>query len=57
MARSGRRDKAEGLLDKISGSMAKFSGRVTGNKADKRQARKTKLRGHVRSAKGRAKRT
>ena len=32
MARSGRRDKAEGLLDKISGSMVRFSGKVTGNR-------------------------
>ena len=56
MPRSGRRDKAEGLFDKISGSMAKLSSRVTGNKADKRQARKTKLRGKARTAKGRTKR-
>jgi uncharacterized protein YjbJ (UPF0337 family) len=56
MPRSGRRDKAEGLLDKISGSMVRFSGKLTGNKTDKRQGRKTKLRGHLRSGKGRAKR-
>jgi uncharacterized protein YjbJ (UPF0337 family) len=55
MARSGRRDKAEGWFDKLAGSMTKFSGRVTGNKKDKRKGRTTKLRGHLRSAKGRAK--
>ena len=55
MARSGRRDKAEGWFDKVSGSMARLSGKLTGNKTDKRKGRKTKLRGHVRTAKGRAK--
>jgi uncharacterized protein YjbJ (UPF0337 family) len=44
------------LFDRISGSMAKLSGRLTGNKTDRRQSRKMKLRGHFRSAKGRAKR-
>ena len=32
------------------------SGRLTGNKTDKRKGRTTKLRGHLRSGKGRAKR-
>ena len=57
MARSGRRDKAEGLFDKISGSMVKFSGRVTGNRTERRQGAFTKLRGRFRSGKGRVKRS
>jgi uncharacterized protein YjbJ (UPF0337 family) len=56
MARSGRRNKAEGWFDKLAGSMTKLSGRLTGNKKDKRKGRTTRLRGHVRGAKGRTKR-
>jgi uncharacterized protein YjbJ (UPF0337 family) len=56
MAKSARRHKTEGTLDKIGGSILRMWGKVTGKPTKRAKGRAARGRGHARSAKGRVKR-
>jgi uncharacterized protein YjbJ (UPF0337 family) len=56
MAKSSRRDQAEGVLDRIGGRVMEMFGRLTGRKRHKAKGKAARLRGSARSRKGRAKR-
>jgi uncharacterized protein YjbJ (UPF0337 family) len=56
MAKSARRDKSEGMLDKIGGRFMVLWGKVTGKRSTRAKGRAARGRGRGRSAKGRVKR-
>jgi uncharacterized protein YjbJ (UPF0337 family) len=55
--KSGRRDKAEGTLDRIAGRVMDAFGKLTGNKKAGAQGKAARGRGAGRSAMGRVKRS
>jgi uncharacterized protein YjbJ (UPF0337 family) len=56
MAKSGRRDKAEGALDKVAGRLLEAFSKVTGRRSTRAKGKAARGRGGARSAKGRFKR-
>jgi uncharacterized protein YjbJ (UPF0337 family) len=54
--KSGRRDKAEGTIDRIAGRVLEAVGRVTGKRSTKAKGKAARGRGAGRRAKGRVKR-
>ena len=56
MAKSARRDKAEGGLDKIAGRIMEAFSKLTGNRSAGAKGKAARGRGSARSAKGRMKR-
>ena len=56
MVKSGRRDKAEGAIDKIAGRVLEAFSKLTGNRSAGAKGKAARGRGSARSAKGRAKR-
>jgi uncharacterized protein YjbJ (UPF0337 family) len=56
MAKSARRHKSEGTLDKIGGRFMLLWGKVTGKPSARAKGRAARGRGRGRSAKGRLKR-
>ena len=56
MAKSSRRDKAEGTLDRIAGRVLEMVSKITGKKTHAAQGKAARARGRGRSAKGSAKR-
>jgi uncharacterized protein YjbJ (UPF0337 family) len=56
MAKSSRRDKAEGTLDRIAGRVLEMVSKVTGRKKHAAKGKAARARGRGRSAKGSAKR-
>jgi uncharacterized protein YjbJ (UPF0337 family) len=57
MAKSGRRDKTEGALDKFAGRILEAFAKLTGNRSAGAKGKAARGRGAGRSAKGRLKRT
>jgi uncharacterized protein YjbJ (UPF0337 family) len=55
--KSGRRNQAEGAVDKIAGRVLAAWGSLTGNKSARAKGGAARGRGHFRSATGSAKRT
>jgi uncharacterized protein YjbJ (UPF0337 family) len=55
MAKSSKRDRSEGTIDKMAGKVLEVLGRVTGRQSTKAKGKAARGRGHVRSTKGRAK--
>jgi uncharacterized protein YjbJ (UPF0337 family) len=56
MAKSSERDRGEGALDRVGGTVLELIGKVTGRRKRKGKGRAIGLRGRARSAKGRGKR-
>jgi uncharacterized protein YjbJ (UPF0337 family) len=56
MAKSARRDKAEGGVDKVAGRILEAFSKLTGNKSAGAKGKAARGRGGARSAKGRLKR-
>jgi len=56
MAKSGRRDKAEGTLDKLAGRVLEAFSKLTGRRSTAAKGKGARVRGAARSAKGRLKR-
>lgn len=56
MAKTGRRDKAEGGLDKLGGRVLEAWSKLTGNRSAGAKGKAARGRGAARSAKGKAKR-
>jgi uncharacterized protein YjbJ (UPF0337 family) len=56
MAKTGRRDKAEGGLDKLAGRVLEAWSKLTGNRSAGAKGKAARGRGAARSAKGKAKR-
>ncbi len=56
MAKSSRRNRTEGTLDRIGGTVMELVGRLTGRKTTKAKGKAARFRGSARSTKGRAKR-
>lgn len=56
MAKSARRNKTEGTLDRIGATIMEFVGKVTGRKTTKAKGKAARARGASRRTKGRAKR-
>jgi uncharacterized protein YjbJ (UPF0337 family) len=55
--KSGRRDKAEGAIDKVAGRILEAVSKVTGNRSGQAKGKAARGRGAGRTAKGRAKRS
>ena len=55
MAKSSRRNKSEGALDKVGGRVMEMIGKLTGRKSTKAKGKAARFRGSARSTKGRAK--
>jgi uncharacterized protein YjbJ (UPF0337 family) len=55
MAKSARRDKAEGALDKLAGRVLEAFSRLTGKRSTAAKGKAARVRGAGRSAKGRFK--
>jgi uncharacterized protein YjbJ (UPF0337 family) len=55
MAKSARRDKAEGGLDKIGGRILEAFSKLTGNRSAGAKGKAARGRGSAKSAKGRVK--
>ena len=53
--KSGKRDKAEGTVDKIAGRVLEAWGKLTGNRSAGAKGKAARGRGAGRRAKGRAK--
>ena len=56
MARSARRDKAEGALDKLAGRVLEAFSKLTGSRSAGAKGKGARGRGAVRSRRGRLKR-
>jgi uncharacterized protein YjbJ (UPF0337 family) len=56
MAKSSRRNQAEGAFDRFAGRVLELVGKVTGRKSTKAKGKAARVRGSTRSAKGRTKR-
>lgn len=56
MPKSSERDRTEGALDRIGGSVMELVGKVTGSRKRKAKGKAGRLRGRARSTKGRGKR-
>jgi len=56
MAKSSRRNRSEGTLDRIGGAILEMVGRLTGRKRTKAKGKAARFRGSARSTRGRAKR-
>jgi uncharacterized protein YjbJ (UPF0337 family) len=56
MAKSGRRNKAEGKLDKLAGRVLEAFGKLTGKRSARAKGKAARGRGAGRSAAGRLKR-
>ncbi|MEA2294494.1 MAG: CsbD-like [Solirubrobacteraceae bacterium] len=54
--KSGRRDKAEGAIDRIAGRVLQAWGRLTGNPKHRAKGGAARARGGMRSGRGSAKR-
>jgi uncharacterized protein YjbJ (UPF0337 family) len=57
MAKSGRREKTEGAVDKVAGRILEAFSKLTGNRSAGAKGKAARGRGAARSAKGRVKRT
>ena len=57
MAKSGRRDKTEGAVDRAAGRIREAFSKLTGNRSAGAKGKAARGRGAARSAKGRVKRT
>jgi len=55
MAKSARRDKAEGGLDKVRGRILESFSKLTGKRSTGAKGKAVRGRGRAKSAKGRAK--
>jgi uncharacterized protein YjbJ (UPF0337 family) len=55
--KSGRRDKAEGGLDKVAGRILEAFSKLTGRRSAGAKGKAARTRGAGRTAKGRAKRS
>jgi uncharacterized protein YjbJ (UPF0337 family) len=56
MAKSSRRDKAEGAVDRIGGRILEAFSKLTGNRSAGAKGKAARGRGAARSGKGRSKR-
>ena len=56
MVKSGRRDKAEGAIDKVAGRVLEAFSKLTGKRSVGAKGKAARGRGAGRSTKGRAKR-
>jgi uncharacterized protein YjbJ (UPF0337 family) len=56
MAKSGRRDKVEGALDKLAGRVLETFSKLTGRRSTAAKGKGARGRGAARSGKGRLKR-
>ena len=56
MAKSARRDKAEGTVDKVAGRVLEAFSKLTGRRSAAAKGKGARARGAARSAKGRIKR-
>ena len=54
--KSARRDKTEGIVDKMAGRVIEAFGKLTGNRSARAKGKAARGRGAGRRAKGRAKR-
>jgi uncharacterized protein YjbJ (UPF0337 family) len=57
MAKSGRREKTEGAVDRVAGRILEAFSKLTGNRSAGAKGKAARGRGAARSAKGRVKRT
>jgi uncharacterized protein YjbJ (UPF0337 family) len=55
VAKSGRRDKAEGGLDKLAGRVLEAFSKLTGNRSTRAKGKAARGRGKARSGRGRVK--
>jgi uncharacterized protein YjbJ (UPF0337 family) len=55
MAKTARRDKAEGSLDKLAGRVLEAWSKLTGNRSAGAKGKAARSRGYSRSARGKAK--
>ena len=56
MAKSARRDQAEGFVDRVAGRILEAVGKLTGRSSHQAKGKAARGRGAARSAKGRGKR-
>jgi uncharacterized protein YjbJ (UPF0337 family) len=56
MAKSARRNKAEGVLDRLAGRVLEMWSTLTGSRSTRAKGKAARGRGRVRSATGRVKR-
>ena len=56
MAKSARRDQAEGFVDRVAGRILEAVGKLTGRSSHQAKGKAARARGAARSAKGRGKR-
>jgi uncharacterized protein YjbJ (UPF0337 family) len=57
MAKSAKRDQAEGFVDRVAGRILEVVGRLTGRSSHRAKGKAARGRGAFRGAKGRGKRT
>jgi len=55
MAKSAKRDRSEGTIDKMAGKVLEVIGKVTGRQTTKAKGKAARGRGHARTAKARTK--
>lgn len=55
MAKSSGRDRSEGAIDRIGGTVLDMIGKLTGSRKNQAKGKAARLRGRGRSAKGRGK--
>lgn len=55
MPKSSGRDRSEGALDRIGGTVLEAIGKLTGNRKQQAKGKAARLRGRGRSTKGRGK--
>jgi uncharacterized protein YjbJ (UPF0337 family) len=55
MPKSSERDRAEGVMDRIGGTIMELVGKVTGSRKRKTKGKAGRLRGRARTTKGRGK--
>jgi uncharacterized protein YjbJ (UPF0337 family) len=56
MAKSAKRDRAEGVVDRVAGRILEAVGRLTGRPSHRAKGKAARGRGTFRGAKGRGKR-
>jgi uncharacterized protein YjbJ (UPF0337 family) len=55
MAKSSKRDRTEGVVDRVGGTLLELVGKLTGNRKQKAKGKAGRVRGRARTRKGRAK--
>lgn len=55
MAKSSKRDRTEGVMDRVGGTVLELVGKLTGNRKQQAKGKAGRFRGRARTRKGRGK--